>query len=234
MSYILDALRKAEAERERERGTVPHLMAQPLGTAPAPPAARTSAWRAAGVGLALVAAVATGWWLAPQTNNPGGTPAAPVAAHTPGTPMPQAALPPAQPLQPATPTGNTAPNLAALDPAPRPPKPATETPVLRADTGMPPASTLPAPAVLEAPAPARATPSRTVAYDQLPADVRRQLPPLNLGGAIYSDTPSARMLLVNGQLQREGDNVAPGVVLEQIQPRSAVLRWRDLRYEMTW
>lgn len=226
MSYILDALRKAEAERERERGTVPHLMAQPLGTPPTEAAPRRGALWGAGVALALVAAVGAGWWLAHQTAAvPDTTPSA--AAPATGGTVPAPAIATTAPAPtPTTPVATG--GLAALDPVPRPPRPA-------ADTG-PVAAPAPPAVDSAAPPPAASRPAagRTVAYDQLPPDVRRQLPVLNLGGAIYSDTPSARMLLVNGQLQREGDHVAPGVVLEQIQPRSAVLRWRDLRYEMNW
>ncbi|MFN7484719.1 MAG: general secretion pathway protein GspB [Betaproteobacteria bacterium] len=230
MSYILDALRKAEAERER--GNVPHLMAQPLGTPPPVAAPRRGALWGAGAALALVAAVGAGWWLARQNvpaqgPAPEATPTATSPANSGTAPAPAIATtaPVPSPTTPGAPSG-----LAALDPTPRPPRPA-------ADTG-PVAAPPPAPPAVDGaaapPAATRPAPGRTVAYDQLPPDVRRQLPVLSLGGAIYSETPSARMLLVNGQLQREGDHVAPGVVLEQIQPRSAVLRWRDLRYEMSW
>jgi general secretion pathway protein B len=97
-----------------------------------------------------------------------------------------------------------------------------------------------APAVAAAPpqavpaAPAAPAAPRPIAYAQLPEDIKRQLPRLSFGGAIYSDTPSARMLLVGGQLLHEGDTAAPGVVLETIKPRSAVLRWREIRYEVTF
>jgi general secretion pathway protein B len=242
MSYILDALRKAEAERER--GTVPHLMAQPLGSPPTAAAPRRGALWGAGAALSLAAAVGAGWWLARQdAPAPSAVPAAAMAPAVPVTePVAVHAAAPATggtalstaPNTVATPPARTAPvvnsgtpgSLAALEQPPGPQRPAV---------GVPAAA--PAPQAVDgAPASAttRPTPTRTVAYDQLPPDVRRQLPALSLAGAIYSDTPSARMLLVNGQLQREGDHVAPGVVLEQILPRSAVLRWRDLRYEMGW
>jgi hypothetical protein len=35
--------------------------------------------------------------------------------------------------------------------------------------------------------------------------------------------------MLNGQLVREGDAVAPGLVLERIEPKSAVLVWQGLR-----
>jgi general secretion pathway protein B len=94
----------------------------------------------------------------------------------------------------------------------------------------------PAPAPVPAPAPApppRAEP-RIINFEQLPEDVRRTIPQLAIGGAIYSDNAASRMLIVGGQLLHEGDSAAPGVTLEQIKPRSAVLRWKDLRYEVNF
>ena len=55
MSYILDALKRAEAERER--GAVPGLHSQPLVRSTAAPAGgvrRTVGWWVAGSSLALV------------------------------------------------------------------------------------------------------------------------------------------------------------------------------------
>jgi general secretion pathway protein B len=66
----------------------------------------------------------------------------------------------------------------------------------------------------------------------LPEDVKRSLPPLAIGGAVYSDNPGSRLLMIGGQLLKEGDTAGPGVTLEQIRPRSAVLRWKDVRYEV--
>lgn len=71
-----------------------------------------------------------------------------------------------------------------------------------------------------------------LAYERLPEPVRRELPVLAIGGSIYSDQPRSRMLIVGGQLLHEGDEVAPGVLLELIKPRSAVLRRGELRYEV--
>jgi general secretion pathway protein B len=89
------------------------------------------------------------------------------------------------------------------------------------------------PRAAAAPAPPRAEP-RVINFEQLPEDVRRAIPPVAIGGAIYSDNAASRMLIVGGQLLHEGDSAAPGVRLEQIKPRSAVLRWKDLRYEVNF
>jgi general secretion pathway protein B len=42
------------------------------------------------------------------------------------------------------------------------------------------------------------------------------------------------MLVVNGQVFNEGGEVAPGLVLEQIRPNQAVLRWRGQRYGLRY
>jgi general secretion pathway protein B len=66
----------------------------------------------------------------------------------------------------------------------------------------------------------------------LPPDVRAQLPTFKLGGSVYSKDAAHRMLFVDGQLMREGQTVAPGVVLEQIQAKAAVFKFMQFRYEL--
>ena len=58
--------------------------------------------------------------------------------------------------------------------------------------------------------------------------------PLVLGGAMYSESAANRMLIVNGQLFRENDELAPGLVLEQIALKSAVLRYRNYRFRVSY
>ena len=63
MSYILEALRRADADRERERGGVPGLHARPMAVDMLEAPARTppAVWlAAAGAALALLAVVL--WW----------------------------------------------------------------------------------------------------------------------------------------------------------------------------
>ena len=67
---------------------------------------------------------------------------------------------------------------------------------------------------------------------EAPDDVRRQLTALKLAGGVHSQRAADRLLIVDGQVAREGDAVAAGVVLEQILPRSAIFRVRDARVEL--
>jgi general secretion pathway protein B len=83
-----------------------------------------------------------------------------------------------------------------------------------------------------APAPARANAVANI--NDLPPNVRSQLPRLAVGGAIYSETPSARMVILNGQVFHEGDKPAADTVLEQIRLKSAVLNYRGQRYEIAF
>ena len=53
-------------------------------------------------------------------------------------------------------------------------------------------------------------------------------------GGVYSPGASQRMLIVNGPVFNEGSEVAPGVTLEQVQPRRAVLRWNGQRYTVPY
>jgi general secretion pathway protein B len=70
--------------------------------------------------------------------------------------------------------------------------------------------------------------------NDLPPDVRATLPRLSVGGSIYSETPSARMVILNGQVFHEGDKPAADTVLEQIRLKSAVLNFRGQRYEVSF
>jgi general secretion pathway protein B len=67
---------------------------------------------------------------------------------------------------------------------------------------------------------------------ELPAEQRRELPPLVVGGSVWSDQASARFVVLDGQVLREGDAAAPGLVLVKLAPRAATLRWRDMLLEL--
>lgn len=244
MSYILDALKRADAERER--GRVPGLHAQSAAPASGAGEPRRAlppiAWLAGGVVL-LGGVAAVAWRLGADTQ-PTVTPApAPAVAltqemsPTAPAPHPQATLPPpvtatappaAQapvvlpgPLAPARPTASDEPPVAAAPGAVATPGPA------RGTAASPSAAQPPAPA----PAPAPAT-ARVPTLAELPAATRRELPALSVGGSVYSDDPAARFFLLNGEVAKEGAQPLPGLVVERIEPRGAVMRYRDQRFRL--
>lgn len=221
MSYILDALKRADAERER--GHVPGLHAQPLAT-PAPPAAPARprwAWAAAGaVGLVVVAALA--WRLGADTAAPPpGTLAAPAPAPGVAAPMAvQDAPPTAVPGAPPTPV-----------PAPAP-APVVNEPVTLAPVAAPPRAPTASATPAAAPPPSANAPIPL--YAQLPASLRQQLPTLAVTGTVYSDDAASRFIMLNGEVAKEGSQPQPGLVVERIEPRSAVLRYKGERFRLPY
>lgn len=220
MSYILDALKRADAERER--GQVPglhsqtaHAPAQGADTATEHPrrAAPRLMWWASG-GLALAAALAMGFWWSrgvttPLANGQRTATAVRPPLVEPGltTPAPVTTQPP--PVRPSEP----APPILAPQPLPSPP--------------LAPATPVPVPAA--APKAEVKVESKVLPFGSLSAEQRSRLPQLNISGASYSDNPAHRLLIVNGQVLQEGQEIAPGLVLERIGPHEAVLNQRGLR-----
>ena len=69
---------------------------------------------------------------------------------------------------------------------------------------------------------------------ELPQDVRLALPKLVISGSTYSENPAYRMVIINGQVFREGDKVATDLNLEQIRPKSAVLNYKGQLYQLAY
>lgn len=230
MSYILDALRRADAERER--GGVPglHTQAMPdVGDDEQRPRHRAGLqpWHWVVIGLAGGLAVALAW----QWSSSGDTLPPPPPSQPP-PPVARAAEPPA-PAMPAAPAPDAAPAPVATAPAIAPAvAPATgpaATPAVA--PAIAPMRATP-PAAAAASAPALPEPQRVASLAALPADLRAGLPALAFGGSIYSNTPANRLLIVNGQLLHEGESLGPGVTLEQIKPKAAVINIRGQRFEI--
>lgn len=228
MSYILDALRRADAEREQ--GAVPSLHSKPV-----PPAlADADEGEARGgvplvgwatmAGSALVGAVLV-WFFVGRSDAPE-PPSQPAVAAQPA-PMVAAPAPMATTAAPVPPPA-IPPATTPINTLPSPPTPA---PMQRAAPELRTASAKPA---TKASAPAVDENAVIPSMSELPDDVRRQLPQLSVSGATYSKTASSRMLILNGQIFHEGDKVANDLVLEQIRLKSAVLSFRGTRYSISY
>lgn len=206
MSYILDALQRADAERKL--GRVPGLTSQRV----APnrlESERTAAprlWRAA-VGLSVtLCAIALWWWAAgprePQTRPislPISTPAPLVAPQASNLLPAETSVPARAPEQAAAPAP---PILAPARPSTTPP---SVEPAVRAEVPT---------------------------FGELSPDARGQLPSVNVSGSTWSKNPALRTLIANGRVVQEGQDIAPGLRLEAIGPRNAVLNHQGLRYSI--
>lgn len=65
---------------------------------------------------------------------------------------------------------------------------------------------------------------------ELPASVRSDLPELNVMAHIYSEDPESRFILMNGRRFVEGDSLADGVTLAEIRREGAVVDFREYRF----
>ncbi len=232
MSLILDALRRADSERER--GAVPGLHAQPVPAASPVPAPREGQvpwmWVIAAAVGGLVAGLA--WFIAVRQTPPAAT-ARPVAATAPAatSPAPAIAAAPALPLPPQAESAEPKP---VAEPAPWPAQDGSR----KASVAGVPAAAATAPAAPRTEARAMPTASAVSAEapitlrEQLPENVRSQLPPLAVGGSIYSSSAADRSLIVDGRILRENDRLNADLTLEQIRPKSAVFRFRGHRFEV--
>lgn len=243
MSFILDALRKSEHDRQRTAG--PALAEVPV--APARP--RTNLWAPIAVALLVVNVAVIGVLLLRKSNDV----AAPVAAAPPAaaSAAPVASPPIARPAPAPVPGGLGAQNPLAdeaggeqpgVDPellagaAAVPEGPPAVTSASRgrgsvvyeslpdsAVVGGPPA---PAPMPAARPTPEPGSSSMPSADELAGAGV----PALNLDLHVYTSNPAERMVFINSHKYREGDTLAEGPVVQQITPRGAVLEYGGRSY----
>jgi general secretion pathway protein B len=208
MSLILDALKKSEQERRRDTGPDLQTIHQPV-VSRAPRRSYGLAWGA------LLLAVNVGaliyWW---QQREP-----APVAAATP----PVVAAPPA-------PASTPAPAAAVAVPAPAPVAPppqgsavvASEAEFAQITPGGNPAAA------------GAATDELPIqAVDELPEDVRNNLPAMTFSFHVYSGSPQQRTIIINNRRMREGEEVSPGLVLQQITEDGVILLYERHRIHIS-
>jgi general secretion pathway protein B len=229
MTYILDALRKVERERQRIR--MPLL--EELLDASAMPRARLWPWLL--VGALLVNAVVLAGLLVPggglgkperlsrsdvaAARQPAVTTAALVQEERPG--------PPALPAAPRTPAQQ--PAEKEVVPAPGPVKgAATKTPA-RAVTPM---RSMPA---REA-APVATPPGEEARQESGPLGRERLLKAvaaLKLTMLLHSESAAERLALINGRKYLEGQKIDGTVLVEAITPKGVMLSYERERYLLT-
>lgn len=224
MSYILDALKKAEAERRTGAHTGP-LAALPVANAIAQGERKTvmrTPWPWVAM-TAIAAALAAYSWLRPAPS------VVPVAASQPQIPAP-VSPPAAQPASPAELAQHQAPAAAqqatpsslpaVVEEQPAPSRPRSTKPARPAEKKH--ASAEAKAAESEAPLPPT--------LRELPDKLQREIPQLSVNGYIYSGSKADRSVIINGRLLHEGEEAAPGLTLEKMMPNGMVLNYRGHRY----
>jgi len=248
MSYILDALKRADTERERERGTVPGLHSQnlPSGSFQRDRQRQSTGLPryATGAGLLALALVVT-WYFWPAAESRQETASAPavVPDPTPSTTAPTTEAPMLEPAPSETLTAQ-APDLPILAPPPAPPPPPPRAAARTQASGSASGTTAAAEGASTSAAPAApaTTPAATTGtvpptspvrrFAELSPELRAQLPQVNVSGSTYSNNPKLRTLIANGKVIQEGDEISPGLQVETIGQRSAVLNFQGTRYSI--
>ena len=229
MSYILEALKKSQAERQL--GELPSIHAPQVqlhdGAASAS-ARRTPVWLALG-GVAVTVAAALLLWQPWQADAAAPAAAAvvpAVLAQAVPAPLPVAAPPAAVAPAPVAAFVPPAATAAPVHHARPVAEPKQETP---GQVVSPPVAA-PAPAVPPTPAAEESVPGMR----DLPEPIQRQIPAIAIGGYIYSKNPADRLLLIDKVLRHEGEELAPGLVLEKLQPKAAIFSFKGYRYRVPY
>jgi general secretion pathway protein B len=241
MSFILDALKKSEVERQRQ--AIPGLM----DSRPLPRRTKFPVWAAAliallAINLVILAVVLTRGAL--LKSDGGSSPAvAPATVQAPAAPVataPPAAGTAATPSQ-AVPAGAASDHFSPMDAAAPvyapeiPPAPDYSTPARRtartgssSDASPHPAPRTPDPLLSEAsdPSDAEVLPS----INEINVAGQPALADLHLDVHVYATKPSERFVYINMRKYKEGANLAEGPVLERIRRDGVVLNYQGLRF----
>ena len=219
MSFILDALRKSELERQRQSG--PSIAELPVARDD-----RRLPWALLAIGLLLAINVGVLLYFMLRNDQPAAaaietTVAPATVAAVPVTTAPAAAVP-----QPAA---------AELPPAVGPALTDTET---SATSAMPTASLpppapdptlLPEPSVTYSVAPDAESPP---SIEELPAQATAGLPELSVDLHIYTDDPAKRAVFINGRRYQKGGVLTEGPTVEEITREGVVLSYHGQRFQL--
>lgn len=230
MSYILDALRKSD--QQRQRGVTPTLLtAQAIAAEPG----RPENWVYGLIAAVLVGAGIVIGWLHPWQSEPPAPEGATVAREViaaksrESSPRPTAPAPVTAAPEPVSKDRNR--NQARDRPAPS---------VSNGETrGMPPNAVATAPEVAPTPVPEKpvtagltdsASEQRAMTMGELPLAIRQELPSMQISLHLYSTRPWNSFVSINNQMLQEGAYPAPGLRLEQITPDGMIFSYKGYRF----
>ena len=155
----------------------------------------------------------------------------------------EAAVSASEHVRKISPGSSVSQNRVSADnpPAPEPTAPAPTTPAPGAPTSTPPATVVSAPAAQPPaqmkPAPAKVTPAAPSSsreplldIDELPAEIRRQVPNMVFSAHVYSSNPVQRSLVINNRFMEEGDAFSHDLILSEITRSGAVFAFRGYHF----
>ncbi len=247
MSFILDALRKSEHERQKQVGPalaeVPAAAARPSG----------NAWATGAIILLLVNLLVIGAMLLRKPDAPEATAQKPAATPAGARPDEEADPVPARGASRAPPPPQLRPAAKAAVPRPTrnslrdevaPPEPSLAVPQGASEPPSGPAAVTRASGPgtvtyqsLEDIDPVHASGNTASADEGLPKldemPAQGGLPDLQLQLHVYSNKPQDRFVFINGQKYRDGDTLKEGPLVEQITSEGVVLSSNGHRFVLS-
>jgi general secretion pathway protein B len=238
MSFILDALKKSESDRQRQSG--PSLFEVKV----APPRRALPVWAVAIAVLLGINVIVISWMLlrhpaaqqpaaASAQATPSGAPAGHEAAHN--APARPAIAPPVQGTAASGKAAAAAPAAAAASNAAQPSAQTPPAGDAGQQAGQSSAGDNPsdyAPAVEPAAAASSATPGSVAGdlplYQQIVTS--DGLPALHLDLHVFANRPQDRFVMINMHRLGEGDSLPGGVHVEAIRPDGVVLTYQGTRF----
>jgi general secretion pathway protein B len=232
MSFILDALKKSESDRQRQSG--PALFEVKV----APRRVGLPLWAVAIGALLGINLIIVMWML---LRHPAAHPDAATAASPAPTPAtaPAAAQPQAIAV-PSPPVANTAGSAAALT-VPTPVANAAQAqglapaaPATGGSTEVNPEDLAPAaePVPLLGSHVKRGTADGVPLYQDAAVVPGTHIPTLRLDLHVYAERPEERFVMINMKKLREGDSLPEGVRVESIMPEGVILSYSGSRFMM--
>jgi general secretion pathway protein B len=231
MSYVLEALKKAQAQREQ--GGIPGIysLQVPYVAVEGKPGSNLKPVLWVITGLLVIILGLFAWrmggnsWMLQN--------GAVAVAQVPSTPeiVPAQAAAPAQTPGPVSQTLSEGEIQVAGSAVSEPITPK------RKEKAAPPNSKAPTAALTPVPKPEPKVQSddavdKINAVTELPEGVRRELPALVISGGSYSSNPAQRLIIVNNQVFTESSQPAPGVVVERIEQNAVLLSFKGYLYRV--
>ena len=215
MSFILDALKKSESDRQRQSG--PALFEVKV----APPRTGLPPWAIAVAALLVVNLAIVMWmlWRHPATRTPDTSAGAAAAGATTPAPAPPSVSLPAPVAQPPA----AAPSPALL-PNPGASNGASDNPDDYAPAADPAASPLLGNRVRHG------TVDGVPLYQDAAASPGTRIPQLRLDLHVFALRPQDRFVMINMHKLREGDSLPGGVHVDRITPEGAVLSYSGSQF----
>lgn len=232
MSYILDALKKSD--QQRQLGSTPTLLtAQAALPAPGRPKYLLNSVLAATL---ICAGIAVGWLRPWQLTQP--APAVATVASMPAPPAKSAAMIAETQHDPrvSDPTSTAQPDpRQALATTKRDtavhadiPSPAS---LSQADPGVQNATAMLSPDKTASAGTGAEEGRKVMALNELPPTIQREIPAITISFHAYSSKPGERRVMINGNMAKEGELLAAGISLEQITPDGVILGYKGLRFQ---